>query len=86
MIKFDSNNFEIIVSDTALTLFGVNNKKVYFFNETSQFLFENILAGHSIEHILKLFCEGNSYDVNLVCNDFKKTIDYLLVEGILYNE
>lgn len=86
MIHFNGNNFEIISSETSVTLFGVENKKVYFLNETSQYIFESIANGISLEATVNDFCKNREYDINVVYNDFKKTIDYLLKEGIFCDE
>lgn len=86
MINFNKNNFEIISIEPSVTLFGVENKKLYFLNETSKYIFESITNGISLEVAVNTFCKNRDFDINVVSNDFKKTIDYLLKEGIFCDE
>lgn len=82
MVSFNSDAFEVIISEESLTLYGVENKKVYFFNATGQFIFKKVVEGSSIEEIVLDFCKNTSFDIDIVRNDFEKTLDFLLRERI----
>ncbi len=86
MIRFNNEKYEKIASGNSLSLFGVENKKMYLFNETSQYIFESIMNGNTFEDTVNNFCLDGNYDINIIRNDFKKTLDYLLKEEILYEE
>lgn len=82
--KFNDTDFSIIPSEKNMVIYGVKTKKLYFLNQTSKHIFEQILQKRTIEDVINKYSELNQLEPSLIHTDFNNTLLYFCREGIIY--
>lgn len=82
--KFNATDFSIIPSEKNMVIYGTKTKKLYFLNQTSKYIFEQILQRSTIEEVINEYSEHNQLEPSIISADFNKTLSYFCREGIVY--